>query len=162
MLSYLLVLQFAWTGIVWLYLELCKIFKNEIHWGVVAFDLYCELGYCWVIAVAAFFLIWGYFSTHQVVFRPWGLQNTKNAFYKKMLCDQASDKIFFIYQTASHVPLTTSILLHYIIGFVNTPGRDQPCVLLATAPGSTALLAEPHQHDNHTGHDQGEGSRIRL
>ena len=22
-----------------------------------------------------------------------------------MLCDQASDKIFFIYQTASHVPL---------------------------------------------------------
>ena len=61
------------------------------------------IGYTWVKAVAAFFLIWGYFSTHQVVFRPWGLQNTKNAFYKKMLCDQASDKIFFIYQTTSHL-----------------------------------------------------------
>jgi hypothetical protein len=66
--------------------------------------VYAELGHCWVILLAAFFLIWGYFSTHQVVFRPWGLQNTKNAFYKKMLCDQASDKIFFIYQPASHVP----------------------------------------------------------
>jgi len=87
------------------YFSLCKFFKNEKHPGVVAFDLYAELGHCWVKAVAAFFLIWGYFSTHQVVFRPWGLQNTKNAFYKKMLCDQASNKIFFIYQTALHSPL---------------------------------------------------------
>jgi len=37
----------------------------------------------------------GYFIIHQVFFRPWGLQNTKNAFYKKMLCDQASDEIPF-------------------------------------------------------------------
>jgi len=81
-----------------------KIFKSEKHPGVAAFDLCTESGYCWAQVVAAFFLIWGYFSTHQVVFRPWGLQNTKNAFYKKMLCDQASDKIIFIYQTTRHVP----------------------------------------------------------
>jgi len=71
---------------------------------VAAFDLCAELGHSRVILLAAFFLIWGYFSTHQVIFTPWGLQNTKNAFYKKMLCDQASDKIFFIYQTTLHVP----------------------------------------------------------
>jgi hypothetical protein len=84
-----------------------KFFKNEKHWGVVAFDPYTELGHCWIIVVAAFFLIWGYFSTHQVVFRPWGLQNTKNAFYKKMLCDQASDEIIFNYQT-SHINSSTT------------------------------------------------------
>jgi hypothetical protein len=143
MLSYLLVLQFAWAGIVWLYLELCKIFKNEIHRVQVTFDLCTELGHSRVILLAAFFLIWGYFSTHQVVFRPWGLQNTKNAFYKKMLCDQASDTINSEIIT-SHVPLTTSILLHYIIGFVNTRVPDQPCPLLATALGSTTLR-QPHQ-----------------
>jgi len=98
-----LVLQFAWTGMVWMWLGLCKFFKNEKHPGVVVFDLCTELGHSRATAITAFFLIWGYFSTHQVVFRPWGLQNTKNAFYKKMLCDQASDKIFFIYQTTRHL-----------------------------------------------------------
>jgi len=83
-----------------------KFFKSEKHPGVVTFDLCAELGYCWVIAVAAFFLIWGYFSTHQVVFRPWGLQNTKNAFYKKMLCDQASDEIIFQIITNRQPPAT--------------------------------------------------------
>ena len=90
----------------WAFLRLCKFFKNEKHPGVVAFDLYCELGHSRVKAVAAFFLIWGYFSTHQVVFRPWGLQNTKNAFYKKMLCDQGSDTIIpQSLPTALHRPL---------------------------------------------------------
>jgi hypothetical protein len=90
----------------WAFLELCKFFKNEVHPGVAAFDTCTELGHCWVKAVAAFFLIWGYFSTHQVVFRPWGLQNTKNAFYKKMLCDQASDRIISkSLPTTSHSPL---------------------------------------------------------
>ncbi len=57
-----------------------------------------------------------------------------------MLCDQASDRIILkSLPTASHVPLTTSILLHYIIGFVNTLGRDQPCPLLATALVYTTL-----------------------
>jgi hypothetical protein len=83
-----------------------KFFKSEKHPGVVTFDLCTELGYCWVIAVAAFFLIWGYFSTHQVVFRPWGLQNTKNAFYKKMLCDQASDEIILQIITNRQPPAT--------------------------------------------------------
>jgi len=105
------------------YFSLCKFFKNEKHPGVAAFDLYAELGHCWVKAVAAFFLIWGYFSTHQVVFRPWGLQNTKNAFYKKMLCDQASDDIILkSLPTASHVPRATSILLLQNRPFVNTQG----------------------------------------
>jgi hypothetical protein len=83
----------------WAFLGPCKIFKCEVHWGVVTFDLCTGKGHCWARVVAAFFLIWGYFSIHQVIFTPWGLQNTKNAFYKKMLCDQASDEIFFIYQT---------------------------------------------------------------
>jgi len=76
MLSYLLVLQFAQAGIVW------------------------------VFAQAAFFLMGGYFIIRVVFFRPWGLQNTKNAFYKKMLCDQASDTINSkSLPTASHSPL---------------------------------------------------------
>jgi hypothetical protein len=70
-----------------------KIFKSEKHWVQVTFDLCTELGYCWAILLAAFFLIPGYFIIQVVFFRPWGLQNTKNAFYKKMLCDQASDRI---------------------------------------------------------------------
>ena len=79
----------------WVFLRLCKFFKNEVHPGVVTFGVYCEPGSCWVIVLAAFFLMGGYFIIQVVFFRPWGLQNTKNAFYKKMLCDQASDKIFF-------------------------------------------------------------------
>ena len=43
-----------------------------------------------------------------------------------MLCDQASDKIFFIYQTASHVPLTTSILLQDIKGPANAQRQIRP------------------------------------
>jgi hypothetical protein len=78
------------------------------------------------MVVAAFFLIWGYFSTHQVVFRPWGLQNTKNAFYKKMLCDQASDAINSeSLPTASHEPLTTPVLPQQNRPVVNSQGRDQ-------------------------------------
>jgi hypothetical protein len=50
--------------------------------------------------LAAFFLMGGYFIIQVVFFRPWGLQNTKNAFYKKMLCDQAFSKSF------SKTPLT--------------------------------------------------------
>ena len=93
--------------------------------------------------LAAFFLIWGYFSTHQVVFRPWGLQNTKNAFYKKMLCDQASDTINSeSLPTAVHPSLATRNLLQDIKGFVNTQGGDQPCPLLSTALGCTTL---PHR-----------------
>ena len=110
-----------------------KFFKSEMHPGVVAFDVYTESGYCWAILLAAFFLIWGYFSTHQVVFRPWGLQNTKNAFYKKMLCDQASDTIILkSLPTASHVPL---VLPTYKSQPVNTQGGDQPCVPLPMALG---------------------------
>ena len=90
----------------------CKFFKNEKHPGVAAFDAYAELGHTWAILLAAFFLIWGYFSTHQVVFTPWGLQNTKNAFYKKMLCDQASDTINSeSLPTAVHPSLATRNLL---------------------------------------------------
>jgi hypothetical protein len=49
----------------------------------------------------------GYFIIQVVIFRPWGLQNTKNAFYKKMLCDQASDEIIFqsLPTTTNHQPL---------------------------------------------------------
>ena len=86
------------------------------------------------MVVAAFFLIWGYFSTHQVVFRPWGLQNTKNAFYKKMLCDQASDGIISRSLPAmSHPSLATPILLQDIKGFVNAQGGDQPSRPLSMA-----------------------------
>ena len=100
---------------------------------MVTFDLCTELGHCWVIAITAFFLIWGYFSTHQVVFRPWGLQNTKNAFYKKMLCDQASDEIILkSLPTTSHVP---PILLPRNRPVVNGQGQDQPCRPLAIALG---------------------------
>ena len=52
-----------------------------------------------------------------------------------MLCDQASDEIFFIYQTSSHVPP----LSFYIIGPVNGQGPDQPCAPLAIALGCAAL-----------------------
>ena len=83
----------------WVYQRLCKFFKNEVHWVRVTFGVYTESGYTWVIVLAAFFLMGGYFIIQVVFFRPWGLQNTKNAFYKKMLCDQASNKTFFIYQT---------------------------------------------------------------
>jgi len=48
----------------------------------------------------------GYFIIQVVFFRPWGLQNTKNAFYKKMLCDQASDEIILkSLPTTLHSPL---------------------------------------------------------
>jgi hypothetical protein len=67
-----------------------KFFKNEEHWVRVTFDQCTGLGHCWAIPPAAFFLMGGYFIIQVVFFRPWGLQNTKNAFYKKMLCDQAS------------------------------------------------------------------------
>ena len=83
--------------IVWVDFPLCKIFKNEVHSIQVTFGVYTESGYTWVIVLAAFFLMGGYFIIQVVFFRPWGLQNTKNAFYKKMLCDQASDKTFFHY-----------------------------------------------------------------
>ena len=135
-------------GIRWLYLELCKFFKNEKHPGVAAFDLCTELGHRWVILLAAFFLIWGYFSTHQVVFRPWGLQNTKNAFYKKMLCDQASDTINSkSLPTMSHPSPATPILLQDIKGFVNAQGGDQPCAPLLMALVCTTLPSRAsHQY----------------
>ena len=57
-----------------------KFFKSEKHWGVVTFNVYCEFGYNRVKAVAAFFLIWGYFSTHQVFFTPWGVTKYKKCF----------------------------------------------------------------------------------
>jgi hypothetical protein len=90
-------MQFVNSSTVWVIFPLCKFFKNEKHPGQVAFGVYTS-GLCWVKEQAAFFLIPGYFIIRVVFFRPWGLQNTKNAFYKKMLCDQASDRIRFHYQ----------------------------------------------------------------
>ena len=116
---------------------------------MVTFDAYAELGHCWVIAITAFFLIWGYFSTHQVVFRPWGLQNTKNAFYKKMLCDQASDEIISrSLPTTLHEP---PVLLTYNPEVVNSQGGDQPC-----APLPMALVYPPYP----TGPVTGTHSRV--
>lgn len=86
--------------VVWVDLRLCKFFKNEVHGIQVTFGVYTESGYTWVIVLAAFFLMGGYFIIQVVFFRPWGLQNTKNAFQKKMLCDQAFSKSF------SNSPLT--------------------------------------------------------
>ena len=118
-------------------LELCKFFKNEKHRVQVTFNLYTELGHCWVIAITAFFLIRGYFSTHQVVFRPWGLQNTKNAFYKKMLCDQASDEIILkSLPTTCHLPL---VIFYIILRGLSIPRAQPPCPLLPTASGSATL-----------------------
>ena len=121
-----------------MFLELCKIFKNEVHPLVVTFGVYSELGYTWVIVLAAFFLMGGYFIIQVVFFRPWGLQNTKNAFYKKMLCDQASDEIIFQIIT-NHQPRATCRLLLQNRPFVNTQGGDQPCLPLLIAPGSATL-----------------------
>ncbi len=53
-----------------------------------------------------------------------------------MLCDQASDKIFFIYQTASHWP---PVLLTRNRPVVNTQGGDQPRPLLLIASVYTTL-----------------------
>ena len=92
------------------------------------------------MVVAAFFLIWGYFSIHQVVFRPWGLQNTKNSFYKKILCDQASDAINSeSLPTMHHQPPATPILLLQNRPVVNSQGGDQPCRPLAMALVPTTL-----------------------
>ena len=64
----------------WAFLRLCKFFKNEKHWGVVTFDLCTESGHSRAIAITAFFLIWGYFSIHQVFFTPWGVTKYKKCF----------------------------------------------------------------------------------
>ena len=86
--------------------QLCKFFKNEKHWGGVTFGVYTESGHSRAIAIAAFFLIRGYFIIHQVIFTPWGLQKYKNHFQNKKLCDQASDEIVF----QNHQPPSTKSL----------------------------------------------------
>jgi predicted methyltransferase len=64
-----------------------KIFKSQKHRVQVTFDLCTELGYTWVIAITAFFLIPGYFSTHLVIFTPWCYKIQKNIIKIKKLTD---------------------------------------------------------------------------
>jgi hypothetical protein len=57
-----------------------------------------------------------------------------------MLCDQASDTINSeSLPTAVHPSLATRILPHYIKGFVNAQGGDQPRPLLLIALGCATL-----------------------
>ena len=100
-----------------------------------------ESGLCWVNVVAAFFLIWGYFIIHLVIFTPWGVTNCQKCFPKKITMRPGLSKILFrIAPDLIHQELPA-----YIRPPVNTQGRDQPCPLLLIALGCTTL---------HTAHSQ--------
>ena len=128
--------------IIWALLELCKFFKNEVHGVQVTFGVYTESGYTWVIVLAAFFLMGGYFIIQVVIFRPWGLQTKyKKCFPKKNAMRPGLSKILF----QSAPDLIHQELLTYKGQPVNAQGGDQPCPQPSTVLGCTTL---------HTAHSQ--------